>query len=93
VAHFRNEAADARLIETFERLRWRLWHGQVRRALDLIGETIAIVDSPADNISPITAAARILGPRLSAVIAPAFMRMPRVRAHRSLAGWLIASIC
>jgi hypothetical protein len=50
--------AGARLIETIERIRWRLWHGQVRRALDLIGETIAIVDAPADNMSPITAAAR-----------------------------------
>jgi hypothetical protein len=42
------------LTETIERIRWRLWHGQVRRALDLLGETIAIVDAPADD----TAAAR-----------------------------------
>jgi hypothetical protein len=50
--------AGAHLIETIERIRWRLWHGQVRRALDLIAETIAIVDAPADNMSPMTAAAR-----------------------------------
>ena len=27
------------LVETIDRIRWRLWHGQVARALDLIGET------------------------------------------------------
>jgi hypothetical protein len=27
--------AGARLTETIERIRWRLWHGQVKRALDL----------------------------------------------------------
>ena len=26
--------------ETIERIRWRLWHGQVQRALNLIGETL-----------------------------------------------------
>jgi hypothetical protein len=31
----------ARLAEAVERIRWRLWHGQVQRALDLIGETLA----------------------------------------------------
>ena len=33
-----------------EHVRWRLWHGQVRRALDLIGDTVtalAAVASPA----------------------------------------------
>ena len=30
----------ALFAETIERIRWRLWHGQVRRALDLIGETL-----------------------------------------------------
>ena len=50
--------AGARLAETVERIRWRLWHGQVRRALDLIGETIAIVDAPTDDIAPMTAAVR-----------------------------------
>jgi hypothetical protein len=30
----------ARLADAVERIRWRLWHGQVRRALDLVGETL-----------------------------------------------------
>jgi hypothetical protein len=30
-----------RLADAVERIRWRLWHGRVRRALDLIGETLA----------------------------------------------------
>jgi hypothetical protein len=29
----------ALFAETIERIRWRLWHGQVQRALDLIGDT------------------------------------------------------
>ena len=33
-----------RLADAVERIRWRLWHGQVRRALDLIGETLARLD-------------------------------------------------
>ena len=35
----------ARLAEAVERIRWRLWHGQVRRALDLVGETLARLDA------------------------------------------------
>src|SRR3712207_3948934 len=31
----------ARLADVVERIRWRLWHGQVQRALDLVGETLA----------------------------------------------------
>jgi hypothetical protein len=50
--------AGARLAETIERIRWRLWHGQVQRALDLIGETLAEVDDTAAAISPLPAAAR-----------------------------------
>jgi hypothetical protein len=34
----------ARLADAVERIRWRLWHGQVRRALDLMGETLAWLD-------------------------------------------------
>ncbi len=33
------------LAEAVERIRWRLWHGQVRRALDLIGATLARLDA------------------------------------------------
>ena len=50
--------AGARLAETIERIRWRLWHGQVRRALDLIGETLIMLDATADDPAPIEAAAR-----------------------------------
>jgi hypothetical protein len=47
--------AGACLTETIERIRWRLWHGQVKRALDLIAETIVTVDVAADDKSPIAA--------------------------------------
>src|SRR5580693_2555088 len=50
--------AGARVTETIERIRWRLWHGQVKRALDLIAETIVTVDVAADDKSPIAATAR-----------------------------------
>ena len=39
-----DRADGARLAEAVERIRWRLGHGQVRRALDLIGETLAWLD-------------------------------------------------
>jgi len=48
----------AHLAETIERIRWRLWHGQIRRALDLIGETAATVDVAADGKPASAAAAR-----------------------------------
>jgi hypothetical protein len=47
--------ACTRLSETIERIRWRLWHGQVRRGLDLIGETMATLE--ATTASPATSAA------------------------------------
>src|ERR1700753_791979 len=50
--------AGARLTETIERIRWRLWHRQVERALDLIAETVVTVGVAADDKSPIAAAAR-----------------------------------
>jgi hypothetical protein len=37
-----------RLAEAVERIRWRLWHGQVRRALNLVGKTLARLDGMAD---------------------------------------------
>jgi hypothetical protein len=48
--------AGTRLSEIIERIRWRLWHGQVRRGLDLIGETMATL--AATTASPATSAAR-----------------------------------
>jgi hypothetical protein len=44
-----------RLADAVEHIRWRLWHGQVRRALDLIGDTLAAVDAAA------AAAAKVAG--------------------------------
>ena len=32
-----------------ERIRWRLWHGQVRKGLDLIGETMAMLKAHSRN--------------------------------------------
>jgi hypothetical protein len=50
----------ARLTETIERIRWRLWHGQVKRALDLIAETIVTVtvDVAAEDMSATATVAR-----------------------------------
>ncbi len=39
----------ARLADAVERIRWRLWHGQVRRALDLTGETLAWLEGMAQT--------------------------------------------
>ncbi len=50
--------AGTGLAETIERIRWRLWHGQVRCALNFIAETVATMDVAADDKSPIAAAAR-----------------------------------
>ena len=36
-----------RLADAVEHIRWRLWHGQVQRALDLIGDTLAALDTTA----------------------------------------------
>jgi hypothetical protein len=49
----------ARLVDVVEEhIRWRLWHGQVQRALDLIGETLGPLDAAAnDTTSPVAAAA------------------------------------
>ncbi len=45
----------ARLADAVERIRWRLWHGQVRRALDLIGETLGWLEGMTQT-APATAA-------------------------------------
>jgi hypothetical protein len=56
--------AGSRLAETIERIRWRLWHGQVRRALDLAGETLVTLNATADDQPEISAAAGKVGRRL-----------------------------
>jgi hypothetical protein len=45
------------LADTIEHIRWRLWHGQVQRALDLIGDTLVILDAAAETASPHAATA------------------------------------
>ena len=49
----------ARLVDVVEEhIRWRLWHGQVQRALDLIGETLGPLEATAnDAASPVAAQA------------------------------------
>jgi hypothetical protein len=41
--------AGIRLSKTIERIRWRLWHGQVGRGLELIGETVATLEAFAET--------------------------------------------
>jgi hypothetical protein len=59
----RRTGAD--LVEIIDRIRWRLWHGQVARALDLIGETLVTVDDFA------------IGEELAAVAARKVVRLLR----------------
>jgi hypothetical protein len=42
----------ARLADTIEHIHRRLWHGQVRRSLDLIGETLAMLEATAQRRRP-----------------------------------------
>ncbi len=56
--------AGTRLSDTVERIRWRLWHGQVGRGLELIGETMATLDTMAGAASPAAAVALKVGRRL-----------------------------
>ena len=52
-----DRAEAACLADTIEHIRWRLWHGQVRRALDLIGETLVTLEAMAKTASPKAATA------------------------------------
>jgi hypothetical protein len=47
----------ARFADAVEHVRWRLWHGQVQRALDLIGDTVEAFDAVAAVASPAGATA------------------------------------
>jgi hypothetical protein len=50
------------LAETIERIKWRLWHGQVSRGLDLIAETMATLEATTEIASPATLkVTRLLG--------------------------------
>ena len=46
------------LVKTIDRIRWRLWHGQGARALDLIGETLVTLDDVANAEGVAAMAAR-----------------------------------
>ena len=57
-----DRAEAACLADTIEHIRWRLWHGQVQRALDLIGDTLVMLDAAAETASPHAATAgRVAG--------------------------------
>ena len=43
----RQTGAD--LVEVIDPIRWRLWHGQVARVLDLIGATLVTFDGVASG--------------------------------------------
>ena len=47
-----------------EHVRWRLWHGQVRRALYLIGDTVAALDA----IASVGSAARAMAGKVGALV-------------------------
>ena len=53
-----NRRTGADLVEIIDRIRWRLWHGQVVRALDLIGETLVAIDGVANGKDLAAVAAR-----------------------------------
>jgi hypothetical protein len=55
-ANDRRMGAD--FVEIIDRIRWRLWHGQIARALDLIGETLVTLDGEANGKAPAAVAAR-----------------------------------
>jgi hypothetical protein len=45
-----NRQESARLADTVEEhIRWRLWHGQVQRALDFIGDTLGALEVTAKD--------------------------------------------
>jgi hypothetical protein len=51
--------AGTRLVETIERIRWRPWHGRVRRSLDLIAETAADLEAAAEDTASYAAARKV----------------------------------
>jgi hypothetical protein len=53
----KNRQEGVRLADAVEHIRWRLWHGQVQRALDLIGDTLAALDAIATIVPPTSPAA------------------------------------
>ncbi|WP_158931723.1 hypothetical protein [Acidisphaera sp. S103] len=54
-----NRQTGAHLSETIERIRWRLWHGHVKRALDLIAKATVILDAAPEDMSSATTACKV----------------------------------
>ena len=52
-----DRAEGARLADAVEHIRWRLWHGQVERALDLIGDTLGQIGDTTTASTPAAGAA------------------------------------
>ena len=52
----------ARFADAVEHVRWRLWHGQVQRALDLIGDTAEVLGDAVASPARATTRARWLQP-------------------------------
>ena len=61
----RQNGAD--LADIVEHIRWRLWHGQVRRALDLVGETLLSLNAMAEMNSATARAASKVAQALGAL--------------------------
>ena len=40
----------ARIADAVERIKWRLWHSQVQRALDLVAEDLAVLAAAGRNL-------------------------------------------
>jgi hypothetical protein len=85
--------AGISLTETIERIRWRLWHGQVGRSLDLARETMATLEATAETALPAASVARKVARLLSEletyvcgqadiIIDYATARRPRNRSRR-----------
>ncbi len=51
---------STRLADAVEHIRWRLWHGQVQRALDLVGETLGWIEGMAEAAPAVAARATAL---------------------------------
>jgi hypothetical protein len=47
--------------DAIEHILWQLWHGEVTRALDLIGETLIIFNTKAEVTLSVASGPRIFG--------------------------------
>ncbi len=54
---FEDRGKGKRVADAVEHIRWRIWHGQVERALDLIGDTLGQIGDKATASTPAAVAA------------------------------------